>query len=180
MVELTGISIALAMDCFAVSLSAGACTRRLGIAGALRIAFLFGGFQSAMALLGWLAAGGLTVFTAGYSHWIAFALLVLIGAKMLYEAAHEKKEERNYCSLKILIVLAFATSMDSFAAGAGISLLKYGLLLPVVFFGAASFVFSLAGVYIGGKAGEAFGSKAEAAGGIILILLGVKILLEHM
>ncbi len=174
------ISIGLAMDCFAVSLSAGAGGRKTGILDTFRIAAVFGGFQSGMALIGWLAGSGFVRYIEKIDHWVAFGLLFIIGGKMILESFEKESEKRpDYRGIKTLFLLGVATSIDSLAIGVSLPILNYPLVFSFVSIGAASFLFSIAGVYLGKKTGEILGSKAETAGGVILILIGVKILLEH-
>jgi len=175
------ISVGLAMDCFAVSISAGTTGKNFTRKNLLYMAVSFGGFQTAMTLLGWVAGSGLKNFIESFDHWIAFGLLAVIGAKMLKEGL-EKEEENHgdYTSGKALILLSIATSIDALAVGISFSVLKSGLLLPSIFIGAASFGFTILGGFIGNKAGELLGKRAEIAGGLILIGIGVRILLEHL
>jgi len=174
------ISIGLAMDCFAVSLSAGTCEKKIRISDTLRIASAFGGFQAGMAILGWAAGSGFLKYIEKIDHWVAFTLLVFIGGKMIFESFKQDEEKKtDYCSTKALALLGIATSIDSLAVGVSLPMLKYPLVFSFVTIGAASFLFSVAGVYLGRRTGEVFGPKAETAGGVILIIIGGKILLEH-
>ena len=175
------LSIGLAMDCFAVSLSAGAGQKNMKFGKAFTVAMIFGIFQSGMMSAGWAAGKGIEKFITAYDHWVAFGLLAFIGIKMIYEALRGLEEgEEGFGDTLTVIVLAFATSIDALAAGVSYSFLSGNMALPVASVGAGSFIFSIAGVYIGKKAGEKFGKPAEIVGGLILIGIGVKILLEHL
>lgn len=170
----------LAMDCFAVSLSAGIALKRTALSYKLKVAFLFGGFQAGMMLLGWFGGSRLASYIETFDHWIAFGLLAFIGAKMIYEAFHEKEEKCNYCSNRTLLMLSVATSVDALAVGVSFAFLKVPVMISAAIIGFMSFLAPLAGISIGEKAGEKLGSKAEISGGVILILIGAKILIEHL
>jgi|ERR1035437_3625905 putative Mn2+ efflux pump MntP len=174
------ISVGLAMDCFAVSISAGTTGLNFRLKNLVLMALSFGVFQSVMTLMGWLAGSGFKSFIESFDYWIAFGLLAIIGAKMLKEGLKKDSGYKNdYTSGKVIILLSFATSIDALAAGVSFSVMKSGLLMPVLMIGAVSFAFTILGGAIGKKAGQMFGKRAEIAGGLILIGIGVKILLEH-
>lgn len=175
------ISVGLAMDCFAVSISAGTTGKNFSRKNLIYMALSFGAFQSAMILAGWFAGSGFKSLIESFDHWIAFGLLFIIGAKMLKEGFEKECDcHSDYTSGKALLLLSFATSIDALAVGISFSVLKSGLLLPVLAIGVASFAFTLLGGAIGKKVGEKFGKRAEVAGGLILIGIGVKIVLEHL
>jgi len=175
------IAIGLAMDAFAVSIANGVSMKTLRVHHAFLIAFFFGAFQALMPVIGWLAGLSVADLIAQYAHWIAFILLSFIGGKMIYESFQIKEAENDPCSLNIgtLLVLSIATSIDALAVGLSFAFLKTTILAPVVIIGAVTFVLSFLGVVIGEKIGHLFESKIELLGGIILIGIGVKILLEH-
>jgi len=175
-------AVGLAMDCFAVSISAGACTKKAQNTALLKMALMFGIFQSGMTLIGWFAGNSFASVISGFDHWVAFGLLAFVGGKMLVEGIKEDEErkETDFCSTKTILVLSVATSIDALAVGVSFSVLDAGPVLPAAVIGAASFLFSLAGAVIGRKTGQILGNKAEILGGIILIGIGVKILLEHI
>lgn len=175
------IAVGLAMDCFAVSITSGLVARGLRVSHALRIAFFFGAFQAVMPVLGWFSGYKLRDFISGVDHWIAFGLLSLVGLKMLAES-REMEEEKGFDPLdfRVLVMLSLATSIDSFAVGLTLAFLKVSIILPSAIIGAVTFVFSYAGVIIGERFGHLFERKAEAAGGLILIGIGIKILVEHL
>lgn len=174
------IAAGLAMDCFAVSLSAGITLKRTAFSYKLKVAALFGGFQAGMILVGWFGGSSFSGHIDAFDHWIAFGLLAFVGGKMIYEAFHEKEEKCDYCSNRTLVMLSIATSIDSLAVGVGLAFLKAPVVLSAAVIGLMSFLAPFVGISIGEKAGEKLGSKAEIAGGIILILIGVKILVEHL
>lgn len=175
------ISTSLAMDCFAVAMSAGTTGRDFRLKNLFVMAVCFGVFQSAMVLFGWAAGSGFKSFMENFDHWIAFGLLFIIGVKMLKEGFEKECDcHSDYTSGKALIALSFATSIDALAVGISFSVMKSGLLLPVIMIGTASFGFTLLGGAIGNKAGKMLGKRAEIAGGLILIGIGVKIVLEHL
>lgn len=168
------------MDAFAVSLSTGMALRCTAI-DAFKLAFFFGFFQFLMPVIGWAGASRFSDLISTVDHWIAFALLFFIGSKMIYESI--KKDEDREClvlDLKTLFTLAIATSIDALAVGISFAFLNVSILMPVVVIGLVTFGFSLAGVYIGKKSGHFFEKKMELAGGIILIIIGIKILTEHI
>ena len=180
MTELLVLAIALSMDAFAVALGLGSKhphnTRKL----ALQTALYFGIFQGAMPVVGYLAGLGLASVITAIDHWVAFGLLAAIGGKMLYESAGEPIED-DICQLsqKVLLTLAIATSIDAMAAGFTLTLTQPPLWVSVVTIGLVTFLFSLLGVHLGARGGARFEKKAEILGGIVLILIGTKILLEH-
>jgi putative Mn2+ efflux pump MntP len=174
------IAIALAMDCFAVSLAAGTVTKEQKLFTAVVMASFFGIFQSAMAVLGWAAGSWIATVIGFIDHWIAFIILVAIGGKMIYEGfMGEEAPDRQYLTLTTLFVLSVATSMDSFGVGLSFALLSTGIALAAVIIGIISFLFSFAGVMIGSRLAARFGSPVEIAGGIVLLIIGIRILLEH-
>ena len=176
------IAVGLAMDAFAVSIASGITLKRVRLSYALRIALFFGGFQAVMPLIGWLVGSSFSSYIAAFDHWVAFGLLAFIGGKMIYEStvlkAAEKKTDPS--KLMILIVLAIATSIDAFAVGLSFSVLQVHIIQPVIIIGLVTFLLSLLGVYIGGKFGSIFENKIEFIGGLVLIGIGFKILIEHL
>ena len=163
------------MDAFAVSIGLGSKgnTRGLG----LKAGLYFGGFQALMPFLGYLGGRGVLGWVDAYAHWIAFGLLALIGAKMIYEGLQEGIEE-DIAALthKMMLLLAIATSIDAMAAGFSLTLLDIDAYLACLIIGVTTFVFSWAGVLIGNKSGTWLENKAEIFGGVVLILIGIKIL----
>ena len=176
------IAIGLAMDAFAVSITSGLTIKKIKIGHAFRIAFFFGLFQAVMPVIGWLAGLGLKDFIASIDHWIAFILLVFVGGKMIYESTMmvEDKDEKDPLNVHVLLVLSIATSIDALAVGISLSFLNIEIATPAIIIGIVTFVLSFLGVYIGEKFGHFFESKIEVIGGLTLIGIGTKILLEHL
>ena len=174
------IALGLAMDAFAVSISSGAVIKKMHIKHALLIAGFFGFFQAIMPILGWFLANFAGHFLENFGHWIAFGLLILIGAKMIYESFQISDErDSNPLNIYVLFVMAIATSIDAFAVGITLSVMNVKLLLPVLVIAVITFVFSFLGAYIGKLFGHIFESKVEVFGGVILILIGIKVLVTH-
>lgn len=176
------IAVGLAMDAFAVSIVTGSVYRDLHIRHVLRMALFFGGFQALMPVIGFLAGLGLKDYIAASDHWIAFGLLSLVGGKMIYESFKIESAEKNKdpSNLLILLILSVATSIDALAVGITLSLLATSIALAVTIIGLVTFGLSYAGVAIGKRFGHFFESKIEIAGGIILISIGLRILIEHL
>ncbi|MBQ6814659.1 MAG: manganese efflux pump [Lachnospiraceae bacterium] len=181
------IGVGLAMDAFAVSICKGLAMRKVKVRQATIIGLFFGGFQALMPLLGWLLGSQFEQYIKRIDHWIAFVLLGIIGGKMLIEAIKGEEEEDEECNnedepldIKEMFILAIATSIDALAVGITFAFLSYPIVPSVVIIGVTTFVISVAGVYIGNFFGSRFKKKAEIAGGIILIGIGIKILLEHL
>jgi putative Mn2+ efflux pump MntP len=176
------IAFGLAMDAFAVSIVTGGLYKDFKIRHALRMALFFGGFQALMPILGFLAGQGLERCVAAYDHWVAFALLCFVGSKMIYESFRidAAGKDRNPANLSVLLILSFATSIDALAVGITLSLLKAPIALAVTIIGTVTFVLSYGGVLLGKRFGHLFESKAEIIGGLILIAIGVKIVIEHL
>lgn len=175
MFEVIVLAVALSMDAFAVSIGLGSKgdTRGLG----LKAGIFFGAFQALMPFLGYLGGKGVLGWVDAYSHWIAFGLLALIGAKMIYEGLHEGIEENiTAITNKMMLLLSIATSIDAMAAGFSLTLLDINAYLACLIIGVTTFVFSWIGVRIGEKSGTWLESKAEIFGGVVLILIGVKML----
>lgn len=182
-ITITTLAIALAMDAFAVSVVSGAAYTRLRIRHALRMAAFFGAFQAFMPLLGSLAGSALKVYVESVGHWIAFALLLAVGAKMIYESFKIKEaESSNFdpASLPVLLALSVATSIDALVIGITLSLVVASVALAVAIIGVITFALSLLGVWIGKRFGHFFEIPMEAVGGIILIAIGLKILLTAL
>ena len=181
------MGVGLAMDAFAVSICKGLSMKKVKWQHATIIGLFFGGFQALMPFVGWLLGSQFEQYITKVDHWIAFGLLGIIGGKMLYEAIKGDEEEECECGkniekldIKELFILAIATSIDALAVGITFAFLKYPVGKAVTIIGVVTFIISLAGVYIGNFFGARFKKKAEIAGGIILVGIGVKILLEHL
>ena len=187
--ELLLTAVALSMDAFAVSVGKGLSSPSASWREGLICGAYFGGFQALMPLAGYLLVSTFSGYIQRFDHWIAFILLGFIGGKMLWEAAHPKEETvSNPLDNRLLFILAIATSIDALAVGVtfasmGMTLFGTltGALIPAsAFIGVITFAISSAGVCIGHKSGDLFGSKAEIIGGIVLIGIGAKILIEHL
>lgn len=183
-VELLLIGIGLSMDAFAVAVCKGLNMRKVNKVHCLIIALFFGGFQALMPLIGWALGMQFEQYITSVDHWIAFILLAFLGGKMIVEALKEDEEEINKTESRLnireLFVLAVATSIDALAVGITFAFLDVSILPAITIIGCTTFVLSVIGVFIGNIFGSRYKSKAELAGGIILVLLGVKILLEHL
>lgn len=180
------IGVGLAMDAFAVSVCKGLAMRKVNPRQAVVIGTFFGGFQALMPFIGWLLGNRFEKYIKSIDHWTAFILLGIIGGKMLVEALKENDEEEqvkcidSHLDIKEMFVLAIATSIDALAVGITFAFLDYPVVEAVVIIGVTTFAISVAGVYIGNFFGSRYKKRAEIVGGIILILIGCKILLEHL
>lgn len=184
--ELFLLAVGLSMDAFAVALCKGLCMKRVNWRHAAIIAGFFGGFQAVMPLVGWLLGKQFSQYIQSFDHWIAFVLLVIIGGKMLLEAIKEKDEEVS-CDVedapldyKELLLMAVATSIDALAVGVTLAFLSVQIVPSVAFIGVTTFVLSFAGVAIGNRFGLRHRYKAQVAGGVVLILIAIKILADHL
>ncbi|THB74543.1 MAG: manganese efflux pump [Desulfobulbaceae bacterium] len=175
------IAIGLAMDAFAVSVASGVTIRQMHLRQTVTIALSFGLFQGIMPIIGWFAGVGFRDYITPFDHWLAFALLVAIGAKMIYESFQLEDDKCDeFCMTGgRLLILSIATSIDALAVGLSFSLLQVNILTPALIIGVVTFVLSYLGIILGRKVGHLFEGKIEIAGGIILILIGFKILLEN-
>jgi putative Mn2+ efflux pump MntP len=176
------IAFGLAMDAFAVSIANGMTIKSNRKKAALITAVFFGGFQMLMPVIGWAIGLSLQSIITAVDHWIAFGLLAFIGAKMIYEALKNNGEEDGEKTLKMhtLLTLSVATSIDALMVGLSFAFLQTSILLPVVAIGIVTFTLAFAGFYFGGYLGKTFGHRIEILGGLILIAIGVKILVEHL
>ena len=183
-IELFLIGVGLSMDAFAVSVCKGLNMRdKINYKHAGLIALFFGGFQALMPIVGYFLGVNFESLIKSFDHWIAFVLLAFLGGRMIYEAVTEKDDEDaadGSLKIKELFMLAIATSIDALAVGITFAFLSVNIWSAVSIIGATTFILAFAGVIIGNKFGSRYKSKAEIAGGIILILIGTKILLEHL
>jgi putative Mn2+ efflux pump MntP len=185
LIELFLIGVGLSMDAFAVSVCKGLAMEKVNKKQAVIIGLYFGGFQALMPLIGWLLGIRFQKYITSIDHWIAFILLALIGGKMVYEAIHDKEEvEVGQKDLpldhKEMVLLAIATSIDALAVGITFAFLDTPIIEAIVIIGCTTFALSIVGVVVGNFFGTRYQKKAEIAGGVILILIGLKILLEHL
>jgi putative Mn2+ efflux pump MntP len=176
------IAFGLAADAFTVSLTSGLLIHRIKINKALKIALFFGLFQCIMPLIGWLAGLSFSNLISQVDHWIAFGLLTFIGGKMIYESLETETTVKKYNPLDFytLLVLAIATSIDALAVGLSFSILKTSILLQAIIIGLITFWLSFIGVFLGHHFGNRLGDKIEILGGVILVAIGSKILIEHL
>ena len=182
--ELMLLAVGLSMDAFAVSVCKGLSAKKAAFRECCLCGLWFGGFQALMPLAGYYLGSLFADAIASFDHWVAFGLLALIGANMLREAlspGEDASADAGDFSVKTMFVMAVATSIDALAVGISLSMAgSTNIFLAVALIGGVTFLLSAAGVKVGSLFGSRFEKKAEAAGGVILILLGVKILLEHL
>jgi putative Mn2+ efflux pump MntP len=186
-ITILGISAGLAMDAFAVSISYGCTPKRVPVKHIMLIALSFGAFQAFMPLIGWHVGKFFAELIKNYDHWVAFSLLAYIGIRMIVEGLKSDKSDDACCDLddhildlKRLFVLSVATSIDALAVGLSLSLLGYEIMTPAAIIGITTFIFSYIGVKMGCRLHKVLGKRVEVFGGIVLVAIGVKILLEHM
>ena len=184
-IELGLIGVGLSMDAFAVSICKGLAMRKVNKKPAVVIGLFFGGFQALMPFLGWLLGSQFERYITSIDHWIAFILLGVIGGKMMMEAvkkeeAEEIKQMDPPLDLKEMFLLAVATSIDALAVGITFAFLQYPIVEAISVIGVTTFAISIGGVYVGNFFGNKYKSKAEFVGGLILVLIGLRILLTHL
>jgi len=178
--ELFAIALGLSMDAFAVAITKGLCLRRMQYKYALITGLYFGGFQALMPLIGYFLGKQFEDYLTSVDHWIIFALLALIGINMILESRKDEKEKCDTLNFKDMTILSLATSIDALAVGITFAFLHASIFTSIVVIGSTTFLLSFFGVVIGGVFGSKYKSKAEITGGIVLILIGAKILLEHL
>jgi manganese efflux pump family protein len=176
------IALGLSMDAIAVAMSLGLSNKSLKIQNGFVIGLFFGGFQAIMPVIGWSIGISLKDFITSWDHWLAFGLLAGIGIKMIYESmiAKPAQEEVKDLTMGVLVFLSLATSIDALAIGISFAVLRIAIITPVIIIGFITFLLSFLSVGFGRHAGHLFQRKIETVGGIILILIGVKIVLEHI
>ncbi len=180
--ELMLIALGLAMDCLAVSLGIGTGDSKKRARTIFRLAFHFGLFQGGMVFLGWLAGSRIVDLISSFDHWIAFGLLAFVGVRMLKESFSDKQEEKQAEPTRgwSLVLLSIATSIDALAVGLSLAFMDGSILAASLLVGGVSFLLSVGGYLCGCRLGERFGKRMELLGGLILIGIGVKVLLEHL
>ena len=184
--EIWFLAVALAMDCFAVSIASGIILKKIEWKTIGFMSFCFGLFQAVMPVIGWLLTNRFRSLIENFDHWIAFGLLLFLGGRMIWEDIRKNKNEAHFAlsSLKVILTLAVATSIDALAVGISFVCLgmnEFNLILyPVSVIGLVSFVFALVGFFIGIFIGRRFNWPVSMIGGLILIVIGFKILLEHL
>lgn len=190
-VEIFLIGVGLSMDAFAVAVCKGLDMKKINKRHTFIIALFFGGFQALMPLAGWALGKQFEKYIVEIDHWIAFVLLAFIGGKMIFDTIKEmkaveiqresdEKQKEEKLDIKELLMMAVATSIDALAVGISFAFLGVNIWSSISIIGVTTFVLSVAGVFLGNKFGEKYKSKASLAGGVILILIGLKILLEHL
>ena len=182
LITITGIALALSLDSFAVSLSCGVIESRIRFRIAMRIAFILALFQGGFTVLGFFLGSTVSRHIEKYDHWIAFGLLLILGARMVIEGLKkdEKRKPVNFNSFPILLTIAVGTSIDAFAVGISLALLRVQIWLAGLIIGVVTFLASMTAIRIGKSAGYRLGSRVEILGGIILAGIGIKILIEHL
>jgi putative Mn2+ efflux pump MntP len=177
------IAVGLSADCFAVALGASTSAKRSSYLQMLRVALAFGVSQAVMPVVGWLAGKTLVNLISDYDHWVAFALLLVIGGRMVWESFHSKEGEaegRDFSKGFALLTLAVATSIDALAVGLSFAFLRVNIVMAALTIGGVAFLITGVGFLAGRKAGQLLGERAETLGGIILIGIGIRILLTHI
>lgn len=182
LIEILLIGIGLSMDAFAVSICKGFSIKKLNLKKSFTVGLYFGGFQALMPLIGYFLGSVFTNFVTAIDHWIAFILLSLIGGNMIIETLKSNGNENYDDSLdfKTMLILAIATSIDALAVGITFAFLNVNVGIAVSLIGLITFIISFIGVNIGNKFGSKYGNKAQILGGIVLIIIGIKILIEHL
>lgn len=179
--ELFILALGLAMDAFAVSICKGLSSRNVELKKSLITGLWFGGFQALMPVIGYFIGSAFERYITAFDHWIAFVLLALIGGNMIKERfSKEENETSSSFSARAMLPMAVATSIDALAIGVTFAFLSVDIFAAASLIGVITFALSAVGVYIGNAFGGKYKSKAELAGGVVLILLGIKILLEHL
>ena len=176
------IGVGLSMDCVAVAIASGLSMKKVRISQAAKMGMFFGAFQGLMPMIGWILGLNLIGFISGFVHWIAFAVLSFIGIKMIYETIKGSNQERKDDPLRTyaLIMLSLATSTDALAVGLSFSLLGINIFFPSLIIGTVCFSLSAIGALASSKLGEALGSRMKVIGGLVLIIIGVRILTEYI
>lgn len=176
------LGVSLSMDAFAISVSYGVSLPDMRKRQAVVIALYFGGFQAGMTLLGWLLGTTVSAYISAVDHWVAFGLLAFIGIKMIVDAVKSGKEEQKptVLSHKLLLTMSIATSIDALAVGISLAIVAASIAAGAAIIGVTTFLISFAGATFGKRLGVAFGSKATIVGGVVLVLIGLKILLDHL
>ncbi|MBA3724738.1 MAG: manganese efflux pump [Candidatus Levybacteria bacterium] len=179
-IQLFIIAVSLALDALSVSVAGGMKSKRARLAGALKIAAFFGIFQALMPLIGWAIGEVLSSFVSQFAHWIAFGLLTIIGIKMIRESLDPVDQNQSLLDTRTLFLLAVATSIDALIVGITLPLLDIPLIISSIAIGIVTFVLCFFGFLFGKSIGKVFGKKVEILGGVALILIGLKILIENL
>ena len=178
------VGAGLSMDALAVSVSTGICVPDLKKREAVKLAVYFGGFQTLMPVLGWLLGNTVSGYIGAFDHWVACGLLALIGGKMIWDALKGKAEEKacrtDMLSNKVLLTMAVATSIDALAVGISFAMVGASVWMGSAIIGVTTFAICFAGAIFGKRLGAAFEKKAAVVGGVVLIAIGIKIVVEHL
>lgn len=180
LVDLFVIAVGLSMDAFAVAICKGLSVKKVSVKHGLIVGLYFGGFQAVMPLLGYLLGSSFAKYIEAFDHWVAFVLLGIIGINMIRESREKEEALDASFGLKAMLPMAIATSIDALAVGISFAFMRVQIGWAVLFIGVTTFTLSAIGVKLGNLFGAKYKSKAELFGGIVLILLGTKILLEHL
>lgn len=182
--SLVAIAVALAMDAFAVAIVTGLTVRPLTKRHVFRLGFHFGLFQFLMPLVGWVVGSAVQKYIEDFDHWIAFCLLGFVGGRMIWGSLHSDQEEKRAVSDPTsgwsLVVLSVATSIDALAVGLSLGVMNFGIVFPAAIIGVVAAIFTTAGMALGRQIGASWGKRVEIAGGFILVLIGIKIVVEHV
>jgi len=173
------IAVGLAMDAFAVSIAKGITVDKDRKKTGILLAATFGGFQMLMPAIGWFAGQGLKDFMMDIDHWIAFVLLSVIGGKMIYDSTKGDDDGDGRVTVSELLLLGVATSIDALMVGLSFAFLETSIVVPIIVIGVVTFTFCLAGFVFGNRLGTIFGERVKIVGGVVLILIGLRILIEH-
>lgn len=184
MIEVFLIALSLALDAFAVAVSSGISVRGFGWRHAVKMGFYFGFFQLSMPVIGWLLGSGLSSYIVAIDHWVAFGLLAVIGGRMVWEAAHKDcsvpDSGPSELPARRLVVLAVATSIDALAVGVSMAFMDVNIIASAAVIGIVAFALSVMGGLLGKRLGCIFQKRAEIVGGLVLIVIGGRILFEHL
>jgi len=182
LLSLTLIGVGLSIDSLAASITTGACSKNIKLKHILKVASFMAFFQGAMPLIGWIIGSSFKSIIEDYDHWVAFTLLLVIGAKLIYDAIKGTSEDNKSNPTKNMMLagMAIATSIDAMILGIGFGLIEINIWLAMIIIGATTFIFSTIGVFLGEKLGNKINKGIEIFGGIVLIGIGLKILLEHI
>ncbi len=176
------IAIGLSMDALAVSVTSGILIKKPRVKDALKLATSFGAFQAIMPLLGWISGIKIYRYISTFDHWLAFFILLLIGVKIIYESLKQESKDESFNPLdfKVLMILSIATSIDALAVSLSLAFLEMDIIGPFLIIGVVTFIICFMGFFIGDKFGHLFENKIKILGGIILIFIGFRILVEHL
>lgn len=175
------IAIGLSFDSFAVSVTSGLMMKHINFFNAMKIAFSLAFFQGMMPLLGWMAGKRISRYFSDYDHWIAFVLLLLIGLRMIWESRKTEEDKTfNPLNLWVVLYMSLATSIDALIVGLSFAFIKTDIYASIIIIGSVTFIAAMLGILFGKKAGAHLGKRMEILGGVILIIIGFKILMEHL